>query len=104
MNYKYYDRYGDGTVDMVFFLFAGGGSNFSGNDSRLLWPHASTVLSKSLDGVRFGRYACSTELYGRPQSKIIDGIGTICHEFSHVLGIADLQSRLRSGWAAGASV
>lgn len=90
VNYKDYDRDGNGVVDMVFFIFAGGGSNFSGNDSRLLWPHASTVLAKSLDGVRFGRYACSTELYGRPQSEIIDGIGTVCHEFSHVLGIADL--------------
>lgn len=88
---------------MVFFLFAGGGSNFSGNDSRLLWPHASTVLSKSLDGVKFGRYACSTELYGRPQSKIIDGIGTICHEFSHVLGIADLYDTDGTG-SGGSSV
>ncbi len=90
INYKDYDRDGNGTVDMVFFMFAGGGSNFSGNNSQLLWPHASTVYSKSLDGVQFGRYACSTELYGRPESQIIDGIGTICHEFSHVLGIADL--------------
>ena len=97
VNYKDYDRDGDGTVDMVFFLFAGGGSNFSGNDSRLLWPHASTVISKSLDGVKFGRYACSTELFGRPQSQIIDGIGTICHEFSHVLGVADLYDTDGSG-------
>ena len=103
VNYKDYDRDSDGTVDMVFFLFAGGGSNFSGNDSRLLWPHASTVLSKSLDDVRFGRYACSTELYGRPQSKIIDGIGTICHEFSHVLGIADLYDTDGTG-SGGSSV
>lgn len=90
VNYKNYDRDGDGKVDMVFFLFAGAGSNFSGNDSRLLWPHASSITSKYLDGVSFDRYACSTELYSRPESKIIDGIGTICHEFSHVLGIADL--------------
>ena len=90
VNYKDYDRDGDGKVDMVFFLFAGAGSNFSGNDSRLLWPHASSITSKYLDGVSFDRYACSTELYSRPESKIIDGIGTMCHEFSHVLGIADL--------------
>lgn len=90
VNYKDYDRDRDGKVDMVFFLFAGAGSNFSGNDSRLLWPHASSITSKYLDGVSFDRYACSTELYSRPESKIIDGIGTICHEFSHVLGIADL--------------
>ncbi|MGM9868515.1 MAG: M6 family metalloprotease domain-containing protein [Sodaliphilus sp.] len=90
VNYKDYDRDGNSTVDMVYFIFAGGGSNFSGNDSRLLWPHASSIQSKVLDGVSFGRYACSTELYGRPQSAIIDGIGTVCHEFSHVLGVADL--------------
>lgn len=103
VNYKDYDRNGDGVVDMVFFLFAGGGSNFSGNDSRLLWPHASTVMGKSLDGVSFGRYACSTELYGRPQSEIIDGIGTICHEFSHVLGLPDLYDTDGTG-SGGASV
>lgn len=103
VNYKDYDRNGDGVVDMVFFMFAGGGSNFSGNDSRLLWPHASTVMSKTLDGVKFGRYACSTELYGRPQSEIIDGIGTMCHEFSHVLGIDDLYDTDGTG-SGGASV
>ncbi len=103
VNYKDYDRDGNLTVDMVFFLFSGPGSNFSGNDSRLLWPHASSILSKSLDGVSFGRYACSTELYGRPESQIIDGIGTICHEFSHVLGIADLYDTDGTG-SGGSSV
>ena len=90
INYKDYDRNRDGTVDMVFFVFAGAGSNFSGNDSRLIWPHASSVTGKVLDNVSIGRYACSTELFGRPESRIIDGIGTICHEFSHVLGVPDL--------------
>lgn len=90
VNYKNYDTDADGRVDMVYFIFAGAGSNFSGNNSQLIWPHASTVVSYSLDGVSFGRYACSTELYGSPAGKIIDGIGTICHEFSHVLGLSDL--------------
>lgn len=90
VNYADYDRDGNKSVDMVFFVFSGAGSNFSGNDQRLIWPHASSITSLYLDGVSFGRYACSTELYSRPESKIIDGIGTMCHEFSHVLGIADL--------------
>jgi len=90
IDYSLYDTDGDRNVDMVFFIFSGGGSNFSGNDSRLIWPHASTVMSLSLDGVRFGRYACSTELYGRPANGQLDGIGTICHEFSHVLGLPDV--------------
>lgn len=90
VNYKDYDTDRNGQVDMVYFIFSGAGSNFSGNDDRLIWPHASTVLSVSLDGVSFGRYACSTELYGQPAARQIDGIGTVCHEFSHVLGLPDL--------------
>lgn len=90
VDYKLYDTDGNKTVDMVFFVFSGAGSNYSGNDERLIWPHASTIMSLSLDGVTFGRYACSTELYGQPANKLIDGIGTICHEFNHVLGLPDL--------------
>lgn len=90
IDYSVYDTDGNRQVDMVYFIFSGGGSNYSGNDATLLWPHASTVMSLSLDGVSFGRYACSTELYGAPANKQLDGIGTICHEFSHVLGLPDL--------------
>lgn len=89
VNYKDYDTDHNGAVDMVYFIFAGGGSNFGNNDSRLLWPHASYITTLALDGVRFGRYACSTELFGAPSNSILDGIGTMCHEFSHVLGLDD---------------
>ena len=97
VNFKDYDRDNDGVVDMIYFIFAGYGSNYSGNDERLLWPHASQVYNPQTngwvrkDGVYMGRYACSTELYGwtSQPGKIIDGIGTICHEFSHVLGLPD---------------
>ena len=90
VNFKDYDTNGDGTVDMVFFVVAGGGANYGVNKSTYLWPHASSFTSFRLDGVSFGRYACSTELYGLESDSIVDGIGTICHEFSHVLGLADL--------------
>lgn len=89
IDYSIYDTDNDGTVDMFYVIFAGGGSNFAGNDPRLVWPHASMMESTRLDNVNFGRYACSTELYGAPSSKQYDGIGTICHEFSHVLGLMD---------------
>lgn len=90
INYKDYDTNGDGTVDMVFFIVAGGGSNYGVNNSNYLWPHASQFSSLRLDGVNFGRYACSTELYGLQSDSIVDGIGTVVHEFSHVLGLPDL--------------
>lgn len=89
VDFSNYDTDGDGIVDMIYFIFAGAGSNFSGNNSNFIWPHASYTYG-TRDGVQLGRYACSTEQYGYLSSKTIDGIGTIVHEFSHVLGVADL--------------
>lgn len=98
VNYADYDANNDGQVDMVYFIVSGYGSHFVGNNSDLLWPHASSLAyysyydNLSLDGKSFGRYACSVELAGHeqyPDYSNIDGIGTICHEFSHVLGLMD---------------
>jgi len=100
VNFAQYDGDGDHVVDMVYFIFAGPGSNYSGNDQRLIWPHASVLLEQRngnyyyayRDNVKLDRYACSTELAGwvSGNNTYIDGIGTICHEFSHVLGLPDL--------------
>lgn len=94
VDYSKYDTDGDGDVDMVYFIVAGYGANYGGNNRNYLWPHASSLANwkLKLDNTMIGRYACSTELYGwESQNKtIIDGIGTICHEFSHVLGLPDL--------------
>lgn len=89
VDFSRYDGDGDGKADMVYFIFAGYGANTSGNNSDLLWPHASKMFGVRLDGVSLERYACSTEMYGREGSNVLDGIGTICHEFSHVLGLPD---------------
>ena len=90
VNYQDYDRDGDGTVDMVYLIYAGVGSNVQGNNEGLIWPYASYFWNiGKKDNVNFGRYACSTELTGSEQNNVIDGIGTICHEFSHVLGLPD---------------
>ena len=99
VNYKNYDGDGDGMVDLVFFVIAGNGANFVGNDENLWWPHRSQIWNPNTqnhyvykDGVLIWDYASSTELAGftnQPKSIYIDGIGTICHEFSHVLGLPD---------------
>lgn len=88
-DFSVYDTDNDGTMDMFYVIFAGGGSNFSGNDQRLVWPHAWNMFYDYYDGIMLNRYACSTELYGSPSDGMIDGIGTVCHEFSHVLGLMD---------------
>lgn len=90
VNYSDYDVDGDRVVDMVYFIFAGAGSHVTGNNQLYIWPHASEIMAINYDGVSLGRYACSTELYGLESSKTLDGIGTMCHEFSHVLGLPDL--------------
>ena len=92
VNFKDYDVDGDGVVDMIYFVFSGLGSYVQGNDSRLLWPHQFDISygrNVRKDGVKLGRYACSTELLGSSDWSMLDGIGTMCHEFSHVLGLPD---------------
>ena len=98
IDFSDYDRDGDGKVDMIYFILAGNGSNYGGNNSGLWWPHRSVLYNTNnyswlqKDGVRLYDYASSVELYGwtsAPSTVTIDGIGTICHEFSHVLGLPD---------------
>ncbi len=91
VDFSQYDTDGDGLVDMVYFIGAGSGSNSDGSTTHL-WPHKSSLYWEdvTLDGVRFHTYACSTEYLYNSSYGIFDGIGTICHEFSHVLGLPDL--------------
>lgn len=90
VDFSLYDCNGDGEIDLLYFIVSGAGSNYSGNNTKLLWPHATVMTGVSLDGVKASSMACSTELYGLANNKVIDGIGVICHEFSHVLGLPDL--------------
>ena len=94
VDFSRYDNNNDGKVDMIYFLVAGYSSSYGGNNSGYLWPHASNLSWNyiSYDGKWMDRYASSTELYGwesSPSSVCVEGIGTICHEFSHVLGLPD---------------
>ena len=97
VDFSQYDTDGDGFVDMVFFIVAGYSASYGGNNSDYLWPHKYYLFSPdwhfyNYDGVNIGTYACSTEIYGWEAYgyTIPAGIGTITHEFSHVLGLPDL--------------
>ena len=94
VDFTKYDNNNDGRIDMIYFLVAGYSSSYGGNNSGYLWPHASNLYYTylSLDGKWADRYASSTELYGwesSPSSVVVEAIGTVCHEFSHVLGLPD---------------
>ena len=89
VDFSQYDWDGDGEVDQVFILYAGKGEA-NGGGRYTVWPHEWTLdeAGKELiiNGMRINTYGCSCEL----QPGGIDGIGTICHEFSHCLGYPDM--------------
>ncbi len=99
VDFNDYDTDGDGEVDMVFFLVAGFSANYSGNNQNYLWPHMFYLYeTPPHDGVNFGLYACSTEIAGwEGYWSDVNGIGTFCHEFGHVLGLPDLYDTDYSG-------
>lgn len=104
VNLKDYDWDGDGEADQVFFLYAGLGQA-SGGSAGTIWPHESElrywpcgVLSYPTG--KINTYACANELQPETQGSsryISAGIGTICHEFSHCLGFADMYDTTGGG-------
>lgn len=102
VNFADYDWDDDGEVDQVYVLYAGYGQASSGKENTI-WPHEWNLESAngkvlSIGGKTIDTYACGNELTyiskvigGKPiPVSSVDGIGTICHEFSHCLGLPDL--------------
>ena len=92
VDFSQYDNDEDGYVDFVFVIYAGYGEA-DGGTSNTIWPHAWNLFTAAgrkceVDGKVVDLYACGNELDF--YSKKHTGIGTFCHEFSHVLGLPDL--------------
>ena len=99
-----YDWDGDGEVDLVYLIYAGCGEDSNGIEEEI-WPHKSDLKGRQIDGDGTGpvkvdehmvvnTYACSSELVWDNQ---LSGIGAICHEFSHCLGLPDFYDVFYSG-------
>lgn len=104
IDFSEYDQDKDGVIDNVYVFYAGQGEA-DGGPRYTIWPHAGdldelTSESFSFDGVKLNHYACSNEIAIRvnpvteKREKQLAGIGTICHEFTHVLGFPDLYNTL----------
>lgn len=92
VDFTQYDRDDDGIIDNVYLFYAGRGEA-TGGGKNTVWPHAWEIWAGAnethiYDGKRLDHYACSNELLDSRGT--VDGIGTFCHEFSHVLGLPDL--------------
>lgn len=114
IDFSKYDQSHTGAVDNVFVVYAGEGENTKGFEPNLIWPHNTSVqfyaYDKYLDGEKLGlveldgvlldNYAVTNEWVARYKQTGFNnyelteerpaGIGTFCHEFSHVLGLPDL--------------
>ena len=91
-----YDWDGNGEVDHVYVIFAGNTEANTGNEDEI-WAHMNYLTNSinSGDGTRpvqvtedlvVDKYACSSELNRKYN---ICGIGDVCHEYSHCLGLFD---------------
>lgn len=92
-NFADYDNDGDNVVDLVFVIYAGYAES-SGADKNTIWPHAAWVgnlnaaKERNYGGYTLDAYACASELAGVKDTNLY-GIGAVCHEFSHTLGLPD---------------
>ena len=100
-----YDWDGDGEVEQVYLIYAGPGENSITSQKNLIWAH-EWALSEyddgqplTIQGLTVDTYACSGELTRNGQ---LSGIGTICHEFAHCLGLPDLYSTTTGSSVLGA--
>jgi M6 family metalloprotease-like protein len=88
-----YDSDGDRIVDFVYMIYAGVGSADT-DVQTAIWPHSYNISKRLTRNMSMYRYACSPEIDGqaymyRKSTDALNGIGTFCHEFSHVLGLQD---------------
>lgn len=96
------------TIDCVYIVYAGLGQN-DGGDGTTVWANCSTTGGKTLGGKEVRWYTMSPELSsmklddnGKFNNKgtipAVSGIGVICHEFSHSLGLPDMYPTAESAY------
>ena len=87
------DNDSDGWVDGLTVIHAGGGEEYSGNDTNYIWSHQWDLSSAvTYDGKKLQTYHTEPERRGWDSSSSTWGvtrIGVICHENGHFLGLPD---------------
>ena len=87
VDFSHFDNDNDGEVDGIHIIYAGTPESSTGNDDEI-WPHRWSLWMYQVykDNTLIWTYSCSAE---KRNSTQMDGIGTMCHEFGHVLGFPD---------------
>lgn len=89
------------TIDCVYIVYAGLGQN-DGGDGTTVWANCWTTAGATLRGKEVRRYTMSGELspWKIKDGTIpaVNGLGVICHEFSHSLGLPDMYPTAKSAY------
>ena len=94
------------TIDCVYIVYAGLGQN-DGGDGTTVWANCSTTDGATLGGKEVRWYTMSGELSPvKIKDKdgttiipvVVNGLGVICHEFSHSLGLPDMYPTAKSAY------
>lgn len=91
----------DKTIDCVYIVYAGLGQNDGGHGTTV-WANCSTTGGATLGGKEVRWYTMSGELspWKIKDGTIpaVNGLGVICHEFSHSLGLPDMYPTAKSAY------
>lgn len=88
VDFSLYDWDSDNTIEQIVFVMAGYGAN--GGDPKTahyVWPNTDVMNERITDHLLVNCFTISAEKWFSDE---LCGIGTICHEFSHCLGLPDL--------------
>lgn len=120
VDFSQYDADGDGKIDLVMLYYAGYGSNDQDfitdplvtNPGSLIWPQMMVVgTSADLDGKALYKVEYCNELdgylsnnakdFGLGGRRVRAGIGVLCHEFGHGIGLPDVYNTQSGNWNFG---
>ena len=114
VNFADFDNDGNGVVDALGIIYAGGGphdgcdATYVATDNNNLWPHSgSTGGTATADGVTVNPFIINSERTRRAGTNgvaactQIQTIGLFAHEFGHSLGLPDLYDTDNSSAGVG---
>lgn len=93
-DFTQYDQDGDGKVDAVVVIYAGQGEVYGVSNPDAVWAYTANLEESDeidsyvvLDGKTVTYFSAVPELQTTTKR---DGIGTLIHEFAHILGLPNL--------------
>jgi M6 family metalloprotease-like protein len=100
IDFSVYDWNGDKYIEQVVYVYAGVPGNMNSTKAfGHIWPNTSTFSTITTpDGYKIVNYTASGELWPTSTPRSC-GIGTICHEFTHSLGLPDIYPTNDSGYS-----